>query len=272
MREFTKRSLTGVVFVMIMVWMILWGPFSLFILLSMISSLALYEFYSILKVKENKILTGTGIISGLFVMSLVFLIHQEYMDEKYLILVIFPVVGIWISSIFIPGKNTVISSLKAISGLIYIVLPVSLIPFLTQNSLTGNYNPRIFVGTLFIIWIYDSAAYVFGILLGKHKMAPRISPKKSWEGFIFGSASAIILALFIPKYFKILDLTDWLILAVLIVLSSTAGDLFESLIKREADIKDSGKFLPGHGGILDRFDSVFMAVPFVFLYIYIFKI
>lgn len=255
-----------------MLWMIIWGPFPLFILLSVISSVALFEFFSILKQKNHKAFTEIGIICGLFILSLVFLIKQEFIHEKYLILSLLPVLLIWISSLFIRRDNIIISSMTTISGLIYVMLPISLIPFLTQNSLTVNYNPQIFIGTLLIIWIYDSTAYIFGILLGKHKMAPRISPKKSWEGFIFGSVSATGLSLIIAKHFILLSPTDWLILSILIVLSSTAGDLFESLIKRLADVKDSGKFLPGHGGLLDRFDSVFIAVPFVFLYIFIFKI
>ena len=159
-----------------------------------------------------------------------------------------------------------------LSGLFYILLPVSLIPFITNSSLSDGYDPRILLGTLFIIWIYDTGAYIFGSLLGKHKMAPGISPKKSWEGLIGGLVFAFLSSIVIAQYFTLLNQVDWIVLSLIIVLTSTTGDLFESLIKREAGVKDSGKIFPGHGGMLDRFDSVLMAIPFVFLYLYLFKI
>jgi len=165
------------------------------------------------------------------------------------------------------------SLIITISGLIYILLPLSLILFITQNQLTGfEYNPEILIGTLFIIWTYDTGAYISGILLGKHKMAPSISPKKSWEGFFGGMVFAIIVGILFAKFTSLLNITDWVFLSIIIVLSGTAGDLFESLLKREAGVKDSGKIMPGHGGILDRFDSLFMVIPFVFLYLYMLKI
>ena len=103
-------------------------------------------------------------------------------------------------------------------------------------------------------------------------MAPRLSPKKSWEGLTGGIVFAFLLSIVIAKYFTLLNPVDWMILSLIIVLASTSGDLLESLIKREAGLKDSGKIFPGHGGMLDRFDSVFLAIPFVFLYLYLFKI
>jgi len=160
-----------------------------------------------------------------------------------------------------------------LSGLVYILLPLSLVPFITQNQLTGNeYNPEILIGVLFVIWTYDTGAYISGILLGKHKMAPSISPKKSWEGFFGGMVFALLVAMIFARYTNLLNLSDWIILSFIIVLMGTAGDLFESLIKREAGIKDSGKIMPGHGGILDRFDSLLLILPFVFLYLYLIKV
>jgi len=165
------------------------------------------------------------------------------------------------------------SLIITISGLIYILLPLSLILFITQNQLTGfEYNPEILIGTLFIIWTYDTGAYISGILLGKHKMAPSISPKKSWEGFFGGMVFAVLMGFLYASFTTMLSLADWVILSFIIVLTGTAGDLFESLLKREAGVKDSGKIMPGHGGILDRFDSLLLIIHFVFLYIYLIKI
>lgn len=251
---------------------IIWSPFSLYILLLIVTSVSLYEFYSIFKLRDYKPLVLPGIIAGIIIVTIVFLERQEYIAHKSLELIVIPVIGIWFSFYFLNSRNILGTLIVTLSGLLYILLPVSLIFFITQNRLSPAYEPQIFLGTLFIIWIYDSSAYVFGTLFGKHKMAPRFSPKKSWEGLVGGTIFAFLFSILIAKYFYLLNPADWMILSLIIVGSSTSGDLFESLIKREAGVKDSGKIFPGHGGMLDRFDSVFLAVPFVFLYLYLFKI
>jgi phosphatidate cytidylyltransferase len=272
LNEFFKRTVTGAAFVITILGSIIWSPFSLLVLLLVVSSLSLYEYYSIFKLREYKPLTISGIVSGILIISLVFLERQGYIPHKFLELLMVPVFGIWFTFFFLKKADIMGSLIVTVSGLIYILLPLSLILFITHNTLSDGYNPQILLGTLFIIWIYDSGAYIFGSLLGKHKMAPRFSPKKSWEGLFGGTAFAILFSVLIAKYFTLLNPGDWMILSVIIVLSSTAGDLFESLIKREAGLKDSGKIFPGHGGMLDRFDSLFFAIPFVFLYLYLLKI
>jgi phosphatidate cytidylyltransferase len=251
---------------------IIWSPYSLYVLLLTVTSFSLYEFYGIFKIRDYKPLTKSGIIAGIIIVTIVFFERQEFIDHKFLELLIIPVIGLWFSFYFLKRSNIMGSLMVTLSGLVYILLPVSLIFFLTRSKLSEGYDPQILLGTIFIIWIYDSGAYVFGTLFGKHKMAPRFSPKKSWEGLAGGTISALLFSLFMSKYFLLLNQTDWLLLSIIIIITSTTGDLFESLIKREAGIKDSGKIFPGHGGMLDRFDSVFMAIPFVFLYLYIFKI
>jgi phosphatidate cytidylyltransferase len=134
------------------------------------------------------------------------------------------------------------------------------------------HTPNILVGFFIILWIYDSGAYVFGVSFGKHRLFERISPKKSWEGFIGGSIVAISAANVISVFFTELRLFDWLIISAIIIVFGTFGDLVESLLKRELNIKDSGNILPGHGGILDRFDGIFLSVPIIFAYLQIVRI
>jgi phosphatidate cytidylyltransferase len=271
--EFIKRSLTGAVFIIVMLGAILWNQWSLYILILTISGIALYEFYSIFRIRGYSPLQTGGILSGVLILSVIILERQSILPDKYLLLIMIPILGIWFSFIFLRRVELINSLIITVSGLIYILLPLSLIPFLTQNQLTSfEYNPEILIGTLFIIWTYDTGAYISGILLGKHKMAPSISPKKSWEGFFGGMVFAIIVGILFDKFTSLLKTSDWIFLSIIIVFSATAGDFFESLLKREAGVKDSGKILPGHGGILDRFDSLFMVVPFVFLYLYLIKI
>jgi len=124
----------------------------------------------------------------------------------------------------------------------------------------------------FMLWANDTFAYLTGMKFGKHKLFERISPKKTWEGSAGGLIFTMILAVVFSVYFKFLTLPEWLGLAGIIVVFGTYGDLAESMLKRSMDCKDSGKFLPGHGGILDRFDSVLLSAPFVFVYLRILEI
>lgn len=273
MSEFIKRTLTGAAFVCIMLAGILIGPISLFLLLLTIFCLSLYEFYRIYEVKGIKAYYVTGLATGIFALSLVFLIHFEFASTKYLHLLIIPLAGIWYYPMVRGRNDSTLSSITTLAGWIYILLPLSLIPFLVKNELTGGvFNPALMIGILAIIWTNDTGAYLTGVNFGKHKMAPSISPKKSWEGFFGGMILALLVSWIISAYFDIIDRSDWLILGLITVLAGTAGDLFESILKRESGLKDSGKIMPGHGGVLDRFDSLLFIIPFVFIYIYLVKI
>ncbi len=273
MNEFFKRSLSGAVFLVVMLGSILWNQLSLLVLLLFISGVALFEFYRIFQKREIQPLFSGGIASAFFILILVSAERMSLVPDNYLFLIILPVVMLWFSFIFIKRKQAIYSMLITVSGLIYILLPLSLIPFLTQNSLTDHkYNPEILIGILLVIWTYDSFAYITGISFGKHKMVPEISPKKSWEGFFGGLVFAIITGLLYARFTSLLSYKDWLFLSFIVVLAGTAGDLFESLLKREAGVKDSGNIMPGHGGILDRFDSILFIIPFVFIYLYFIKI
>jgi phosphatidate cytidylyltransferase len=252
---------------------ILLSPWTLFALLLGISGIALYEYYRMFQTRGYTPLIKGGIAAGFLILTFVFLERQLILPAKYLELLMVPVVGLWFSFIFVKRDEIIRSVMVTITGIIYILLPLSLILFITQNELTGfKYNPEIIIGVLLIIWTYDSGAYISGVLIGRHKMAPAISPKKSWEGFFGGMIFAVLVGFLYSRFTTILNLTDWIILSVIIVLAGTTGDLFESLMKREAGVKDSGTIMPGHGGILDRFDSLLLIIPFVFLYIYLIKI
>ncbi len=124
-----------------------------------------------------------------------------------------------------------------------------------------------FLLSLMSIWIADSAALLFGRRFGRHKLVPRVSPKKTWEGTAGGFLVTLIAAYVISLWFTVLNLNEWLIFAAIVVVFGTYGDLFESLLKRKVGVKDSGNIMPGHGGLLDRFDSTFFVAPMIFLYL-----
>jgi len=123
------------------------------------------------------------------------------------------------------------------------------------------------LGYFVILWINDTFAYLFGTAFGKHRLFERISPKKSWEGSIGGALISIIAAWLIASFTNSLPLIHWIVIAIIIVICGTLGDLVESMLKRSLNCKDSGTLLPGHGGILDRFDSVLISAPIIFVYI-----
>ena len=134
-----------------------------------------------------------------------------------------------------------------------------------------TFNPNILLGAFILVWVNDSFAYLIGKNFGKQKLFASISPKKTVEGFLGGLLFSCIASYFIAKYTGTLDSTDWLILSVIISVFGTLGDLIESKYKRQAKVKDSGVIMPGHGGLLDRLDSIIFAAPFIYLFLRILK-
>ena len=139
------------------------------------------------------------------------------------------------------------------------------------NGIMSITAPRLLLGMFIFIWLYDTGAFCVGMLLGKHRLFERISPKKSWEGVIGGVAACVIGAYvthhWFNEFFQVPDLAIWIGLSVVVAVFATFGDLVESLIKRTVGVKDSGNILPGHGGILDRIDSLLLVAPAVFIYL-----
>ncbi len=175
----------------------------------------------------------------------------------------------FILEIYRKRPNPLINIAVTVLGFIYISLPMALlVGFARPGELHAFGMPVILTGYFGFTWIYDTGAYLYGKQFGRHKFFERISPKKTWEGTIAGAlitfAAAFGLHFLVPS----LPLADWMALAVLVILFGTHGDLAESLLKRSLNIKDSGTILPGHGGILDRFDTMLISAPFVFLYFF----
>lgn len=160
------------------------------------------------------------------------------------------------------SKRFIITTFYLSSAFIFLVL---IADFYT------NYNPNILLGSFILIWINDSFAYLVGKNFGKQKLFPRISPKKTVEGFLGGLFFACVASYFIARYSYTLGFTYWLILAIIISVFGTLGDLIESKFKRQANVKDSGVIMPGHGGLLDRLDSIIFAAPFIYLFLRILK-
>ena len=131
----------------------------------------------------------------------------------------------------------------------------------------GDYNPHLIIGLFLILWASDTGAYFAGMRFGKRKLFERVSPKKSWEGSVGGAALSLLFAIGIAYFVRELAPWKWMFISLITVIIGTYGDLVESLFKRSMDIKDSGRKLPGHGGFLDRFDSLLLSIPFIIIFL-----
>lgn len=272
MKNLITRSITGLVFVFIILGSLLLGKISYAILFAGIIVGALIEFYSFFKNGNYKPSKIIGYVSGFVLFLITYLIAANNLSPQW-IFCLFPFLLLIFVSELYSKKSTPIENI-AISffSFAYLAVPISLINFLVFPSFddSTHFTPDILIAVLATIWIYDSSAYMVGVNFGKHRLLERVSPKKSWEGAIGGAIIAIafsyVISLFIPE----ISLTHWIVLAALIVVSATFGDLTESLIKRTVGVKDSSNLFPGHGGILDRFDSLLFAIPVVVLYLKLF--
>jgi phosphatidate cytidylyltransferase len=158
-----------------------------------------------------------------------------------------------------PGAAPFTNIAYTLLGIIYVSVPFALLHITAFAR--GPYSHEIVIGILLILWANDTGAYLVGSSLGKHKLFQRISPHKSWEGVLGGAALALVVSYIIADYFGITSLNTWLGINSIIVVAGTYGDLVESMLKRSLQVKDSGGMIPGHGGLLDRFDSFLLAMP-----------
>ena len=272
MKVLVQRSLTGIAFAAVMLVGIIVHQYVFAVVFSAFLLLTLFEFY---KISENigyEPSAKIGLICGFLLFIIFFLAGSHVIPYRYIFLAILIPLFTLLPDLFDKRKNGFKNSMITIAGIIYIALPYSLLCFIIYpwNAFDGKFYRWVLIGIFLIIWMYDSMAYVFGSMLGKHKICERISPKKSWEGLIGGAVFAVIMGIINAVIFHELSLTNWVVIAILIVIFGTSGDFFESKLKREAGVKDSGSILPGHGGMLDRFDTVLFAIPVIFVWITLF--
>jgi phosphatidate cytidylyltransferase len=271
MSNFWARTITGLSMVFLILASLYVDRFFFAAIFLAVVILGLLEFYSISETTDCKPQKTTGTILGTLIYLALTGISLFPVSEPLFIsyIVLLPVFFIpIITELYRKKDKPLVNAAVTIFGMVYIAWPLAL--------LNGMYNPA--GGTVFhhfpayltayflITWIYDTGAYLVGKNFGKHKFFERISPKKTWEGTIGGTVVAMLAAW---GYYAITEgtrMTDLMALTGLVILFGTFGDLAESLFKRSLNLKDSGNILPGHGGILDRFDTIFVSAPFVFLY------
>ena len=265
----TQRIITGVLgaaAIIVGVCLTEWAYVAIFFIIGFFT---LREFYNLVSADGIRSEQIFGLFTGVIIFLVTLLIARQNITSEYLF-ALFPLLAtLFIIMLYRAGEKKPFTNIAfTFLGIAYVMVPVSLMNFTAYES--GNYNFEIVLGVLLILWSTDTGAYFAGTYLGKTKLFPRISPKKSWEGFAGGALLALIFAYGLSRYFHSLSVFDWFAIAVIIIICGTLGDLVESLLKRSIAIKDSGNVLPGHGGFLDRFDGLIIALPFITAYVQIF--
>lgn len=272
MSNMVTRALTGSLIVATILGGIYYDRSSFVGLFFVITTFGLWEFYTLAEkggMAPQKLL-GTIAGAAFFVISSMYILR---MIPLVYLLVIMPLMFlILIAELYRKSESPLVNISITLSGIFYLSIPMVLLSYLSYPPAYGlrynyDYNPNILIGFFLILWTNDTFAYLVGKTLGKRKLFESVSPKKTWEGSFGGAVFSIVLAYFLVRFFPELRKRDWLVVAGIIVLFANLGDLIQSKFKRSVYVKDSGNLLPGHGGILDRFDGVYLAAPFVYTYI-----
>ena len=261
MKEFLTRTVSGLIYVAIMIVSILLHPLIFMTVFLFILILGMIEFYRMCSTPDSIPMMVPGLATGIILFLTIFLVRYTGADSEILLLI--PASGLVLMSIpmFLQKDQPLISAALTLLGIVYVSLPVTIFTLLMYHPYKEGFDYQVVLFLFLILWLNDTGAYISGRLLGKHKMFPRISPKKSWEGLAGGLLIALLVTWVSHPLFPDIPFWHLWILCPVIVISGTFGDLVESAWKRSAGVKDSGKLMPGHGGILDRFDSAIFAAP-----------
>ncbi|MCX6283897.1 MAG: phosphatidate cytidylyltransferase [Bacteroidetes bacterium] len=274
MNNFWARTITGLSMVFLLLFSLWYSNWLFAGIFLVVVILGIWEFYTLFSSEEiqPQKIYGTVCASILYlVLYLVNATNLDILSPRWYFFPVYAAMAMFFLSFIIeiyrkkqkPLENIAITA----AGVLYVSLPLSLLNLLySPDSARFLGFPAFLLGYFTLTWLFDTAAYLYGKSFGKHKLFERISPKKTWEGTIAGAIlagfTALVFSLLVPD----IVMMDWLMLSFLVVIFGSFGDLAESLFKRSLKIKDSGNILPGHGGILDRFDTFFISAPFVFLY------
>jgi len=276
--ELLKRTLTGILIVVFVLGGFWLHPVSFFITGLVILTGTQYEYYNLIRKSGINPQMIPGLATGITAYTASTLVAMKFISINWFCILIPAVPIIMILELYRKEEMPFNSIAHTLLPFLYIVLPLSLLPFTAFNhsgikSLLSHeivFSPGVIVGFLLLLWTNDTAAYLAGVSFGHHRLFERISPKKSWEGFISGFVFTVAVACLLPGWLGVFDRIGWIATAVIIVAGGTYGDLIESLLKRSMGLKDSGNIMPGHGGFLDRFDSMMISFPLVYLYFTLF--
>lgn len=273
MKNLLTRTLSGAVFLALFLTALLWHPAAYCVLFTAAVTIMMSEYLRITVGSHEKAAKAIAIGTGIATFVLFFLYSGYGLDGKWLSVLPVLVSLISVAVLYAREGDAYRTTPFILASLLYIALPFALTNLIVFNP-EGGFDGRVLLAVMIIIWSSDVGAYLSGMTFGQkhgHKLFPSISPKKSWEGY-FGGLLLAIVAGWCTGHFSLVDFPWYhcMALAVLINVSSTIGDLVESQLKRNFGVKDAGRIMPGHGGLLDRFDGALLAFPVTVLYILIF--
>ena len=273
MKNLVVRGIRGIGLIVVVFGGILWSQWSLGALLLLMLVGGVVELFNLVEKQNLQPQRALGLIACVVLFGLNFALVSDdiqvlYGGAKYMIpllaflLLIIPLM--FICELYRKQANPAANIATSILPLFYVALPLSLLLYMPIIG-RETWNPWVLIAYISIVWANDVFAYLFGIAFGRHRLFERLSPKKSWEGFFGGVAGAVAAALVVAHLLGDVPMA-WCGLAVVTVVTAVLGDLAESMFKRAAEVKDSGNLIPGHGGVLDRFDALLLSAPFVFVY------
>ncbi|WP_158961360.1 phosphatidate cytidylyltransferase [Myroides fluvii] len=257
MSETIKRAISGIIYIVLLLSATLYDALTFKILFGFFMVVAAYEFAKLIKLSKY-FCVGVSLVA-------VAALFQDYvaLPIQTMVMVTFLILLAITAELFTTRKPNRSLPLKIIIFLGYVI--GTFFAFLHLPYTAEGYQPQIVIGILLLVWTNDTFAYIVGKKFGKHKLFERISPKKTIEGLLGGILFAIIASLILNHFFTFLNVYIWIASAIFVGLFGTLGDLVESHFKREAGVKDSGSIMPGHGGILDRLDSILFISPFLYI-------
>lgn len=274
MQGLWKRLTTAIIFVIIMVVGHYTGPYTFSALFLIIAAGCLWEFFGLtldLHTRRDKIRKALGVALGIlpFILVTALSLYPTPAPERFISiagLLFSPFVfTIFIYELYSHSKEPFANIAFMVLGLFYIGIPFALVDFIAYDG--EQFMNRVVFGLLVLTWVNDTGAYLVGSMIGKTPLFPRISPNKTWEGTTGGLITTLIFGYLLSLIFNEIPTAQWMGLAVIVGIFGGLGDLVESMLKRSVNVKDSGDLLPGHGGLLDRFDAFIFVLPFAAAYL-----
>lgn len=262
------RAITAFFFTIVMLGSLFLGAYTFTAFYLLLSLFSLAEFYKLIKTSGIRPHRNIALIVG----ALIFLVTAGYhflqFETKYLLILIPLVFSVFVCELYKKDKIPFANISYTFVGFIYVTIPYCFFFSLGFLNNWSSFNFHLPLAFLLMLWANDTGAYLFGRKLGSHKLFERHSPKKTWEGFFGGMVTSLAVSFIISTFFKEINPLIWGGMSILVVTFGTLGDLVESMLKRSLNAKDSGNILPGHGGLLDRFDGLLIAAPVVYAYLY----
>jgi phosphatidate cytidylyltransferase len=267
-KNLVTRTITGVFFVAAIIGSMVWHPAAFMAVAYILMIAGMLEYFRIVSSGDVFPQRYNGLAAGSIVFLLPSLASLGWISPKFLVILPTLVMLFFAAELFRNKPNSLQNLTFTLLPVGFIAIPMATL-FLLMSPLVTEDQPHwhLLFGFFIISWSYDTFAYLTGIWLGKHKLFEKISPKKTWEGTGGGAIFGLVAAMVMSVFFPVLTPAEWIAGGLIIMVTGTLGDLSESLLKRNCHVKDSGTFFPGHGGVLDRFDSILFAAPAFFCYL-----